>query len=123
MRAMETVYDLVLVLHLVSWAIVIGGWLTHMRTRVVVPGMFHGAASALLTGLVLVGLWEAVDGARDGDPNHAKIGLKLVIALVVTVLAFLGQKQGKQAGTHPSAGLFHAVGALALVNVVIAVVW
>ena len=119
---METLYDLVVVLHLVSWAIVVGGWLTHMRTRVVVPGMFHGAASALLTGLVLVGLWEGAD-ARAGEPDHVKIGVKLLIALVVTVLAFIGQKQGKKPGAHPSAGLFHAVGALALVNVFIAVLW
>ncbi|TCI98749.1 hypothetical protein [Aeromicrobium sp. IC_218] len=121
---METLYELIVVLHLVSWAIVIGGWLTHMRTRVVVPGMFHGAASALLTGIVLLGLWESTDARPyDGDPNHVKLGVKLVIALVVTVLAFVGQKQAKQAGAQPSAGLFHAVGALALVNVFIAVLW
>ncbi len=124
MTAMETLYQLILVLHLVSWAIVIGGWLTHMRTPVVVPGMFHGAASALLTGVILLGLWESTDARPyDGDPDHAKLGVKLVIALVVTVLAFVGQKKGNQAGPAPSPALFHAVGALAVVNVVIAVLW
>ena len=85
---MEIVYNLVVVLHLVGMAIIVGGYLAVVRAPKLLPGMWHGALTQLVTGLALVGMRES--GAVKGeDPlNHAKIGVKLVVALVVAGFAY-----------------------------------
>ena len=50
--------------------------------------------------------------------DHAKIAVKLVIVLIITALAFVGRRR-----VPPQVGLWGAIGALTLVNVVIAVFW
>lgn len=116
---MDLVYDLLVILHLLGMAAVVGSWLGVLRSPRVVPGMVHGALLQVVTGLALVGLREggAVDDA--GELDHAKIGVKLVVALVVAALAWVNRKR---ADSVPPA-LVHAIGGLALVNVVIAVLW
>jgi hypothetical protein len=117
---MEIVYDLVLVLHFLGLASLIGGWLVQMRARggrLVNPAMVHGALTQVLTGLLLVGLAEAVD-SLDKDVDNAKIGVKLVVALVVLVLAWVNRRKG----TVPD-GLYFIIGGLAVLNVVVAVFW
>ena len=110
---MEILWSIVLIVHLASWALVVGGWLTRMKAPQVVPGMAHGAAGALLTGIILVGL--AI--ANDYEPNTAKMITKLVIAFIVTALAFL--ELNKPAPNSRA----HIVGGLALINVAVAVSW
>ena len=114
---MQLTYDILLILHIICWAIVIGGWLTHLRDPRVVPGIFHGAAGALVVGVAMTGIASASDDVA--DPDNAKIGVKLVIAIVLTVLAFIGQREKDV----PKPAILHAVGALAVVNVCIAVLW
>ena len=112
---MELVYNLVVVLHVIGLAAIIGGWLAVVRApRVLVP-MVHGALLQVVTGLALVGLSEAV---LDKDVDHTKIGIKLVIALVVAALAFLHRKK-----RNVAPGVVHAIGGLAVLNVLIAVLW
>lgn len=53
------------------------------------------------------------------DVDNTKIGVKLVVALVVTILAYVGQREKDVA----KPGIFHAIGALAIVNVCIAILW
>ncbi|MGO3866150.1 MAG: hypothetical protein ACTJH5_14460, partial [Glutamicibacter arilaitensis] len=60
--------------------------------------------------------------AGDGSPNHMKIGIKTVIAIVILVAAFLGRKKLKNGEEVPT-GIAHAVGGLALINIAIAVLW
>src|SRR5690606_4829527 len=84
--AMETLYDLIVVTHLLGMAALVGGYLV-AATRggaAVVPNgvMLWGARLQVVTGLVLAGLVEQV---RD-EPNYTKIGIKLVVALVVVAL-------------------------------------
>lgn len=112
---MELVYNILVVLHLVCWAIVLGGWLTRVKAPQVVPGMAHGAAGALLIGVILTGIASASDAVS--DPNNAKIAFKLVISVVITVLAFMNLKKP---APNPAA---HVVGGLTVVNVAIAVLW
>lgn len=114
---MELIYRILLVVHLVSWAIVIGSWLTHLRPPIVANGVFHGALAALITGILMVGIASSSDAVH--DPNNTKIAVKLVIAIAVIFLAWLGQKRGNQVAP----GVAHAVGGLAVVNVAIAVLW
>ena len=113
---MDFLYNLLLVLHLVGWAIVLGGYIATIRQPGVYRGTFHGAATALVTGVLMVGLAESVDSLGK-DPSMVKIGIKLVIALVVTALSLVAKKRGDAVAP----GIKHAIGGLTLVNIVIAV--
>jgi hypothetical protein len=108
--------DLLLVLHIIGLASIIGGFLVQTRSarKRIEPAMLHGALTALVTGVLLVGVAEM----RDVDVNHIKIGVKLVVALVVAVLAWRGRK-----ADSVSTGTWGAIGSLALLNVVLAVFW
>ena len=113
---MELAYNLILILHFIGLASLIGGFLVQMRSaeKGVNPAMWHGALTQLVTGVLLVGLAEM----QDEDVDHAKIGVKLAIAFVVTVLTFVGRRK-----PLPQTALWGAIGALSIVNVVIAVLW
>jgi hypothetical protein len=112
----ETLYRLLLVLHLLGWAIVLGGVLVTMRSRKLPKGALHGILTALLTGVLMVGIAESEDW---GDPDMTKIAVKLVIALVVTGLVVWGVRKPARVTT----GLLGAIAGLTVVNVVIAVFW
>lgn len=149
---METVWNLIVVVHLVGMAALIGGWLTQVRAASprVPASMVWGAGAQVISGPVLVGL--ASSGAVDHSVDNSKIGVKLVIALAVFALAHLTRSrelEAEQAGSagetgappvvvEPAAGGaavataartavwtrgVHLAGGLALVNVLIAVLW
>ena len=115
---MDIVYKLLVVVHLVGMAMLVGGWLATIRAPRMLPGMWHGALTQLVTGVLLVGLAES--GAVDRNINNAKIGLKLLVALVVAVLVWLGRRQPRD---DAKPGAVHAAGGLALANVLVAVLW
>jgi hypothetical protein len=115
---MTTVYQLLLVLHLIGWAIVLGGTLATLRQRVVPKGALHGILTALVTGVLMVGL--ASSGVADvHEPNTTKVAVKLVIALVVTALVVLGVRRPAKV----TGGLLGAIVGLTAVNIAIAVLW
>ena len=126
---MEILREILLTLHLLGMAIIVGGYFTVIRSPKVMPGMLHGSYLQLVTGLLLVGLAEM----GDGDVNHMKIGIKLVVAILVTVFAFIGNKKqkafaaaapaegGAAATKNPSATMAHLVVAFAVINVIVAV--
>lgn len=113
---MEIVKGLVLVLHFVGLASLLGGFLVQMSatTKRVTPAMLHGALTQLVTGIALVGLREGM-----GDPvNNTKIAVKLVLLLVATFLVF--RYRGRE---QAPTGVWGAIGGLALADVAIAVLW
>lgn len=113
---MDIVFNIVLILHFVGLAGIIGGWLATIKAPHVNKAILHGAILQVVTGLLLVGLRE-MDGA---DVNHMKIGIKLLIAIVILVVAILGvRKEARAQGT--TATLAHVAGVLGIVNVAIAV--
>lgn len=114
---MEILFNVFAVLHFVGWAIVLGGYFASLRGPALARGVFHGAATALVAGIVMMGLLEG--GAVDHDFDRTKLTTKLVIALVITILAFLAQRKGDKV----SPALKHAVGLLTVANIVIAVFW
>ena len=116
---MDVVYNLVVVIHLLGMAAVVGGYLTVLRKPHVLGIMRDGAGTALLAGIVLVGLAES--DAVDKDLNHAKIGVKLVVAVVVLVLAIVGARRDREG--KDTTLLAHLVGGLAIVNVMVAALW
>lgn len=115
---MEFVFNLIVVLHFVGLASLLGGFIVQMKSpdKGVNPAMFHGALTQLVTGLLMVGIVEM--GMVDEELDMTKISVKLLIAIVITVLAFIGRKK-----PLPQVGLWGAIGALTLVNVVLAVFW
>ena len=78
---MSVVTNLVLVLHLLGMAAILGGWVATRTSPRVHPAVVWGARAQLVTGLALVGLVEAANDPSD-PPNHPKIGVKLLVALV-----------------------------------------
>ncbi len=118
MALMDILYSLLIFLHIVGAAALVGGWLATFRNPTVLQWQHIGAWVQLVTGVLLVGLLE-MDG---GDVNHMKIGIKLVILIGVLVAAIIGRR--KIARDEPvSKGLAHAVGGLSLINIAIAVFW
>lgn len=113
---MDLLTDVLLFLHFLGLASVFGGLFVQIRNepRVVNNAVLHGILTQLITGLALVGVLEA----DDHDVNHAKIGVKLVVALVIGVLAVANRK--KAAITN---AVFMTMLALTTLNIAVAVFW
>jgi len=113
---MDLVEKLLLVLHFLGLASLLGGFLVQMSTRprVVNLAMLHGALTQLVTGVLLVGTLEAADEPVD----NAKVATKLVVLLVVLGLVVANRKKAEI-----STAVWGAIGGLTLLNVVIAVFW
>lgn len=112
---MDIVKGIIVVLHLIGWAIVFGGALANLRAPKMAKGMLHGVLTAVITGILLVGLAEM----GDGEVNNIKIAVKLVIALVATVMVIMGQRNEQKV----TAGYLGGLAGLVAVNVAIAVLW
>lgn len=135
MNRMEILREILVALHLIGMAIIVGGYFSLIRTPKVAPGMLHGSYLQLITGILLLGLAEM----GDDEVNHMKMGIKLLIAILVTVFAFIGNKKQKAFAAdsstaggstdgavattvkNPSATMAHLVFAGAIINVLVAV--
>ncbi|WP_413452213.1 hypothetical protein AA0Y32_11950 [Georgenia phoenicis] len=113
---MTVVYYLLLFLHFVGWAIVLGGTVTNLRTPRLAPGVLHGALTALLTGILMTGVAEMSDDLP--SLNYMKIGIKLVIAAVITALVIVANRK-----KEPSRALIGSIAALTALNIAIAALW
>ena len=88
---MDTVLDISLIVHLIGFALLLGGSLTGLvdrpaaRSRSFGHMLWIGAAVQLLSGLALTGILEAT-GA---EVNHVKIAAKLVTLIAAAVFAIL----------------------------------
>lgn len=109
---MDFLHGVFLVLHLLGWAMVFGGALAGMKSGKLTDGAFHGILTALVTGIVLTGLLGS-------DANHVKIGVKLLVAIVVTVLVVLGRRRPEKVTN----GYLGAIAGLVVLNVGLAVLW
>jgi predicted membrane protein len=122
--AAELSRNVLVILHLVGMASVLGGFLTQMKAMAkkaarIVPAMVHGAWTALITGILLVGVaqWRIGMGANF-EVDHTKIAVKSIIAAVILVLVIINRKKDSVATP-----IFGAIGALTLSNLVLAVIW
>jgi hypothetical protein len=117
---MAVVYDLLVVLHLLGMAALVGGWLATTRGIGASEVMAWGARAQVLTGVVLVGLAEAVD-SLDKHLDMTKIGVKLVVALAAAACIEIGRGRSRRGSS--SRQLVTAAGLLGVVNVLVAVLW
>jgi hypothetical protein len=116
---MEILFNILVFLHIVGAAMIVGIWIGNMKKPTVHPRQFDGAVLQVITGIALMGVIPALP---DYDANYVKLGIKLAIAIVVAVLAFIGSRKYKR-NQPVSAGMAHAVGGLALINIAIATLW
>jgi hypothetical protein len=113
---MDVLQHLVLVLHLLGWAVVLGGVLVSIRDRRLPAGALHGVLTALVTGILLVLIGSL---GLDRDYDNIKIGVKLLVALVVTALVLYGTRRPEKA----TGGLLGGIAGLTALNVAVAVLW
>jgi hypothetical protein len=117
---MDFLTKILVALHLLGMATIVGGWLVARRKTGFPVAVVWGARAQLVTGLLLVGLFEATK-----DPgqslNHVKIGVKLAVAIAVVAFAEIGRARAKRdesSGTH-----LDVAGAGGIVNVLVAALW
>lgn len=143
---MDLVYDLLVAAHLIGVSLLVGTFFVQLRATMGFRFslLLVGASIQLVSGVALYGLQIAFD-----EPNHMKLGIKALVAVVVFVAALVGflRQRALQAtrtrlvatpdgGIAPAAGgvmgavddsrlkpLFHVAGGLALVNLLIAALW
>lgn len=117
---MEILRNILLVLHFVGLASLLGGVITQVPAIKAGAGkinsaIFHGALTQLVTGLLLVGVIQMADL---DEVNNAKIGAKLVVVIIIAVLAFLGRKKERVASWK-----LLTIAGLTLLNICFAVFW
>lgn len=113
---METLRLVLLFLHILGFAALIGGLLAQGASpeKTVNAAMRDGIGTAFLAGLLLVGVLEAGD-----DPvNHAKIAVKFAVGLVILVLVMANARKER----IPQ-GLWVGLLLLSVANVGVAVFW
>ena len=67
----------ILVLLLLQW---------NKNPRKLNPGVMHAGLTALIAGVVMVGLHNSVK--PDEELNHTKVGIKLVVLIVILALGY-----------------------------------
>ena len=114
---MNVVHTVLLVLHFLGLAAILGGSLEQWRRNegITSPVALWGARAQLLTGLALAALIFTGDDADDA--NHTKIGIKLLVALAIAAVA---ERNAKKPAIANAARLIVAMTAG---NIVIAVAW
>lgn len=112
---MEILRLVLLFVHILGFAALLGGLLVQLREpeKKVLPIMRDGIGTAFVTGLLLVGVLEGI-----GSPDHVKVAVKLVVALVLLVLVMANMRKPRIPG-----GLFWGLLALTVLNIGVAVFW
>ncbi|WP_062385829.1 hypothetical protein [Demequina iriomotensis] len=108
-----------LVLHFIGLAAILGPALEQLRadTKRITIAMLWGARAQIVTGLALAGLAFARSDETGYEPDHVKIAVKLVIALAIAGIAESSRKRENPVVQY------WLVGALTVVNIVVAVAW
>jgi len=127
---MELVRDITIITHFIGLALIIGPFIVQMRAH---SGYYFGwvmtgSIVQLVTGLLLTGLAEMrLADDPDLSVNHTKIAVKSVIATVIVIAAVHAYRKQKKLGAGDNERkllpYLHSAGALAIVNVILAVVW
>lgn len=109
---MSFVISLLLVLHLLCWAISLGLWVAALRTKQPNRAMAHAAGGALVLGIIMMGLSMAM-----GADGHLWFTLKLVIGLVVTAFSYVAINRREET----PAVIWYGIPTAIALNVVVAV--
>lgn len=115
---METLRHIVIVVHLLGFAVLFGAWVSAWirGTFKIDSVMTWGMVIAFASGLALAAPW-GVDSL-----NYVKIAVKLGILLVIAALLGIGQSRQRKTGSLPPV-MFWLIGILTVANAAIAVMW
>ncbi|MEE4021865.1 Fe-S protein [Gordonia sp. PKS22-38] len=117
---MELLRNVVVLLHIVGFAVTFGAWAAEAAARRFrfTRLMDYGLLLSLLTGLALAAPWPA-----GIDLNYPKIAVKLVILLVLGGVLGMGSARQRKTGESVPRAMFVAAGVLSLTAAGIAVIW
>ncbi|MDV3221356.1 hypothetical protein [Intrasporangium sp.] len=117
---MDFLYDLVVALHLLGMAVIVGGWVVARGADRFPAAIVWAARAQLLLGIAIVGLAEAMK--EEGESlNYAKITVKIILSLVVVAMAEIGNartRRGESARTQ-----LDAAGGAGLLAALVAALW
>ena len=90
---MSAINTVVYVIHLLSvlGILVLLLLQSNKSPRTLNPGVLHASLTALIAGIILVGLHNSVK--PDEELNHIKVGIKFIFLLVILVLGYTNVKK------------------------------
>lgn len=90
---MSAINTLVYAIHLLSVLGILVLLLLQLKKspRTLNPGVLHAGLTALIAGIILVGLHNTVK--PDEELNHIKVGIKFIVLLVILVLGYTNVKK------------------------------
>lgn len=117
---METLRHVVVLVHVVGFAVTFGGWVTlaAARRRDFVRPLEYGLLVSLLSGAALAFPWPA-----GTEVDYVKVGVKLAILVVLGALLGMGRARQRRTGGPVPTAVFVAVGVLSLAAAGLGVVW
>ena len=114
---MEIIYHVFFGIHLLCVAAILVPLLlqANKNPKKLNPGIVHASLTALISALVMVGLWDQI---HEEAANHTKFGVKV---LVIAVILTLGYKNLKKPELKNS--VWATMLGLTVLNIVIAYAW
>ena len=90
---MSAINTVVYVIHLLSVLGILVLLLLQSKKspRTLNPGVLHASLTALIAGIILVGLHNSVK--PDEELNHIKVGIKFILLVVILVLGYTNVKK------------------------------
>ena len=117
---MELLRNVVVLLHIVGFAVTFGAWASEAAARRfrTTRLMDYGLLISLLTGFALAAPWPA-----GIELNYPKIAIKLGILVVLGGLLGMGNARQRRTGEAVPRPVFALIGFLALTAAGVAVLW
>jgi hypothetical protein len=114
---METLRLVLRYAHLIGFALLLGGAVVqYLTARLRInPAMLWGSIVQLVTGLALA---APLRGGGDAEPGPAKLGVKLLLAVLIFVMIFFSRKRA-----DVNRGHFIGIIVLTLANAAVATFW
>lgn len=115
---MSAINTIALIIHILSvvgiLSLLLVQW--NKNPRKLNPGVLHAGLTALLAGIVMMGLHDSVE--PDKPLNNTKFGVKLLVLLVILGLGYKNVKK-----TELSKNIWLTMTGLTIFNLVIALAW
>ncbi|MBO3743361.1 hypothetical protein [Actinoplanes flavus] len=114
---MEALRLILLFIHLVGFALLLGGAITQFLSGKfrINPAILWGSIIQLASGIALS---APLRGGGDDEPNPIKLGVKLLLAVMIFIMVFIPRKRDEVNKGH-----FIGIITLTLVNAAVAVFW
>ncbi|WP_122977497.1 hypothetical protein [Actinoplanes teichomyceticus] len=114
---MEALRLILLFVHLVGFALLLGGAITQLLSGTfrIGPAVLWGSIIQLVSGL---GLAAPLRGGGDHEPDPIKLGVKLLLAVLIFIMVFVPRKR-----EAVNKGHYIGIVALTLANAAVAVFW